>query len=457
MSSIDRISINRPEPDNFLAQERRRQLARQHQLESRETRRLVLPSIEAQSRLAAKRALDGKRQPGDLAASGSAERQDSAYCLEEDLLGLAIDIAGGADEVARDAASDSLTPRFLSRQRASGAKDASAQPAIDRKNAAQAALLANTLQHEEASETAEAARSLKAGNDEATALAEEQASTGSVWLQKLNAAFAAASSVTSGAGTHALEDIVEQLLHEVQTRAAQSEALPADLKAALDALASKRMTSSITDPGAEHLSRLQGSFRFLDAFVETMGSTAATERDAAMAHGNGLYTSDMSNATKTAQALAKDAADAPDRKSQDEAASPARDRQTLYEFLELLTSVATSSAPVALQQLAQARQTNPEKALLRLAASGDQAVALYTPEISRRFELISARIERDGRKSARAGMLADAVATEKQWMQSVIKEAESIVGYRALAQRAAREEHEKNLGVTLPQLILQKT
>ena len=454
MSPIDRISINRTEPNYPLEEERKRQLARRLQLESRETKRLVLPSIEKQSRLVAKQALDDRRQLRELAGRGAFAEQeaDSADTVEADLAALAIDVSGrDAAASSRDQA-NSLTPRFSERKTVAG-ENVYAQSVIDRKAAAISTAQSKALQETDAAEVAETAHELAAEP------AGAGASAGSSWLQKLDAAVADAMGGRSADAAYPFEAVLDQLLNELQARAADSEPLTPDLQAALDALGSERIASFIADPASADHSRLQGSYRFLDAFVQTMESTGAAESQAAAMSDRTNVLADPSDEPQTALGSANDAYEVRDThsKSDQEIITPARDRQTLYEFLELLSSVAVSGAPLAMQQLAQARKTDPKNALLRLAASGDQAVMLFTPEISRRFDLISARIERDGKKSARANMLADAVATQRQWMQSMLDEANSIVSFNELRRRSEREQRDRNLGETSPQVVLQKT
>nr|WP_314623055.1 hypothetical protein [uncultured Noviherbaspirillum sp.] len=462
MSSIDRISIDRPGQDNFLAEERRRQLARQHQMQLRETSRLVLPSVEMQSRLSGKRALDGRRQEKELASANSAaaEEMENADSRELDLLGLALDVSRSASAKAMEDNAELLDPRSSLEPLAQDRRNEVAGPDIDRKNAGNPAL-PTTIASQKHARLPAAFQHMQEAEMESAGISAEPVQTGKLgalsWAQKLKNAFAQSRSDGSLAAMDALEDLFDRIMHEVQTNAIQSETLTPELEAALETLFEQRKGASGTSAGSAETSRLEGSYRFMDAFLMTMGDSSHGHLGSAknfLPEKSGLADAMPEMAGIPAE---NDKVTGPHSANGREKISPARDRQTLYEFLELLSRAAASSTPVALQQLAQARLANPEKALLRLAATGDPAVALYTPEISRRFDLISARIERDERKTARVNLLADVVQTQKKWMNSVIAEADSIVGYRALARRSDAEQREKNVAETLPLLILNKT
>lgn len=462
MSSIDRISINRPETDNFLTEERRRQLARQHQLQIRETSRLVLPSVEMQSRLASKRALDGRRQEKDLgsASIAAAEEMDNAHSLEQDLLGLALDVGRSGSTKSMEDGAELLDPRARHKPLAQDRKNEVARLDIDRKEQGNSTSPTTTAPEKNAL-LPTAFQYMQEAENESTELNADLVQMGKRgdldWSQKLEVAFAQSRSDASLATANALENLLDRLMHEVQKNAIQSESLAPELELALETLSKQRGSAVGRSHDSADTSRLEGSYRFLDAFLKTMRDSSQGRLETSK--NPSQEEPDLDDATEKKidvqgnEIKAKGQDSASDR----EKVSPTRDRQTLYEFLELLSSAAASSTPVALQKLAQARVSNPENALLRLAASGDQAVALYATEISRRFDLISARIERDGKKTARINLLADALETQKNWMTSVIAQADSIVGYRTLSRHSEVEQREKNLAETLPLLVLNKS
>jgi hypothetical protein len=461
MSSIDRVSINRPEPDNFLAEERRRQLARQHQLQARETSRLVLSSVETRSRIGSRKAQDDRRYESELEGESFAakEEADLAHCLKQSLLEV------GRSATEKSTGRDMEAPDSGFRHKPSAQNDMNKGVALhhDAKENGIRASLKKAEIKENARSSAAFARDQEPDIEHAKINAdpgESQKLTEISWAQRVETAFAQSKETASPNAANAaapLENLLEQLMQEVQTKAMQSESLAPELASALETLFKRQMSAINDNPNSTEMLRLQGSYRFLDAFLKSMENSSRSQTKAGKDATPVLLKPDELPERRPVVHGKEENLPGPHREAERKNVAPERDRQALYEFLELLSSAAASSAPIALQQLAQARQTNPEKALLRLAASGDQSVALFAPEIARRFDLLSKRLELDGKKSARTTMLANEVSTQKRWMDSVIEQADSLVGYRTLSRRSEDAEREKNLVETLPQLILNKS
>jgi len=439
MPPIDRISINRPEPDYSLQVEYRRRLARRRQLEAREFSRLVLPSVETQSRLLARKAVESRNTDKDWTDRASLAKSELPGAnIEDELTGLAIDIARETAESPSEDTRGSVASRLLQQRRAPETRAAVFIPVAGEKDSPSHDTHSGALEPKPTSESKEAIDSHDAAGSSVALATSEQEIDELSWMQSLEVAFAYAGSATSDAVEHPMEKFLDRLIQEAQTQAAQTQALTSELKVVLESLAAKRMATSTSDTEPNDSPSLQGRYRFLDAFIETLAAPPSAEQ---------AFTSDMLEPASPKVS--------PER--QEDSPSPSRDRESLYEYLELLSSVAGASTPAALQRLAQARHISPEKALMRLAASGDQSVSLYIAEIARRFDAISARTAQDEKKSARISRLGNAIATERQWMEAAITAAESSVGYSAISRRLESDETKRRLAETLPQLILHKS
>lgn len=447
MSSIDRISINRPEPDQSLADLRKRELARRHQLQLRGTTSLLLSTIEEQSQLAANHArVERKAQQDRLSHDAAADQTaDSFTPSGSDLSSLASEAARAAFRASTEVSNNTTGPRFVGRKHwenaGSTAKASDGTPngvVIPPSN------------------LPEASRQIAPG----------KSSDGRPDFVVARDAASMANAPQTASESLAISNALDQLLQEVQEIAARSEPLNAEVLAKLAALGGTAANASAKS-GAANADYVDGSYRFLGAFVETMENGGA-ERKAVLSalqqarvlmQADGAAANEVEpKATSAATAALTNATEdaTVDSKRIEEKVPALQDRQALYEYLEALSAAATATS-VTLSQIAEIRKRNPEAALQRLVAAGDQSVALYTDEISRRLESLSARVQKDSMNSVRQGMLTDAIALEKQHMQSAIEDAESVNSYTVARRKSQDRDDALRVATTLPQIVLQKT
>lgn len=461
MSSIDRISINRTEPDQSLADLRKREIARRHQLQLRGTTRLLLSSIEEQSQLAASQAKVERRARQDsLAQDRSADQTADGFTpAGSDLSSLASEAARAAFRASAEVIDTTTGPRFVGRKQwASAGSTAKASDGMPNAVVIPAANLPEATRQVAPGKTSD-------GRPDHAVTLDAAAASAAHYVQSRNTEAASVDSLRQAAsGSLAVSDALDRLLQEVQEIAARSEPLNADVLEKLAALGGTAAGPSARERAADS-DYVDGSYRFLGAFVETMES-GGTQREAvlsALRNARGAMQDDSAGApalasseTFAASPASSSAQAVSDTEHVMENVTPVQDRQALYEYLEAL-SAASAASTVTLSRIAELRKRNPEAALQRLITVGDQSVTLYTDEISRRLESLSERVQKDSRNTARQGMLTDAIMLEKQHMQSAIEHAESASSYTVARRKSQDRDEALRTATTLPQVVLQKT
>lgn len=468
MSSIDRISINRPEPDQSLADLRKREVARRNQLQLRGTTRLLLSSLEEQSQVAANRSKAERKARQDSFSHGATSDQtsDSFTPAGSDLSSLASEAARAALRASSEVINTTTGPRFVGRKQwASIGPTAKASDGMPNGVVIPPANLPEALRQIAPDKSSDGRPELFVARDAAAASAADRVQSEMVWSQRSEAASMGNARQTASESL-AISNALDQLLQEVQEIAARSEPLNAEVLAKLAALGGIAASPSAKGRTV-NADYVDGSYRFLGAFVETMENGGA-QREAvlsALQHARVSMQADNAGARDLGPIETLAASDAQTNANDDVAVNskhveenvPAlQDRQALYEYLEALSAAASASS-VTLSQIAEIRKRNPEAALQRLVVAGDQSVALYTDEISRRLESLSERVQKDSRNSVRQGMLTDAIALEKQHMQSAIEDAESVSSYIFARKNSYDRDEALRAATTLPQIILQKT
>jgi hypothetical protein len=474
--SIDRISINRPEPEQAIGE--------QHKLNERRRRQSIrqggaspsLSSIEAQSQLLA-RTLQGERKRNNNASQPQASFDGSLegdLATHADLNALAGHAAKAAIATPTDAAPLPVEPRFIARRQwtrdgpGAGQSQVGAPARAPGENFTQPRLA--PAQHAHAGK--DKREQARGGSVPAPERRPAQRAASLSGTGVLTADAGAAASLKQPAAVLPITDRLDDILHKVQALATEATPVAGDVMSALNALKEAGAGTLPMALSASDAAHIDGSYRFLGAFIETMGQSDAhrTEMLSAVDASRAMLLGEPAGAAAPGTlpdqpALpsarldgdkAQDSAVAGASTDKQEDVPPLQDRQTLYAYLELLSATAAGNAAMAPRQLAEMRRLRPEAALQRLAAAGDSSVSLYTDEISRRLQDASVRLGERAEPGARPGMLQEAFGTEKRTMLAAIASAENGSDYAAAHRYAEQREQERRANATVPLVVLQK-
>jgi hypothetical protein len=258
-----------------------------------------------------------------------------------------------------------------------------------------------------------------------------------------------------------LADHLDQALDEIQARAATGESAIDQLGELIAAL--QRSLGRMRNIEADETSatRLDGACGFLSAYIDSLDCDDAKRAAliGSLRDSRRLLQAERQPALQRPESagvaeLSVDGAD------QTGTADAVKDRQTLYDYLELLKLQANgpgngSEARPRAARFAEIQSSDPAAALLRLAASGDQSLTLYTQQISRHLQKIDAHNSSSG--SARLkGTIGDWLAAKHENMKLAIRNAEDVGTYAVRRRQREEQRALETRAETMPLIILQK-
>jgi hypothetical protein len=138
--------------------------------------------------------------------------------------------------------------------------------------------------------------------------------------------------------------------------------------------------------------------------------------------------------------------------------STAKDLDAIYSYLDTIATASTApTLPIMLDRFSRISRFAPEQAIKRLAISGagQEIAALFGTEVERRFDVLSAKLDKLAKRSSQSDWIKSAIADERGRMRSALISFEEISSSRAECE-LAKEAKIKHFGeATLANVVAQ--